>query len=39
LQNGQTLRYAGRAAAASPATGSASMHDQQQNALLEEAIG
>jgi 2-oxoglutarate dehydrogenase E1 component len=39
LQNGQTLRYAGRAAAASPATGSASMHDQQQNALLEEAVG
>ncbi|MBM4178768.1 MAG: multifunctional oxoglutarate decarboxylase/oxoglutarate dehydrogenase thiamine pyrophosphate-binding subunit/dihydrolipoyllysine-residue succinyltransferase subunit [Ignavibacteria bacterium] len=38
LQNGQTLRYVGRAAAASPATGSPSVHEQQQNALLEEAV-
>jgi 2-oxoglutarate dehydrogenase E1 component len=31
--------YAGRAAAASPATGSASRHAREQNALCKQALG
>jgi len=38
LQIGQTLRYAGRAAAASPATGSHGVHGQQQEDLLTDAV-
>jgi 2-oxoglutarate dehydrogenase E1 component len=34
----QTLVYAGREQAAAPAVGSASLHAQQQNALVEEAL-
>jgi 2-oxoglutarate dehydrogenase E1 component len=33
------VRYAGRAAAASPATGLMSKHMAQRNALIEEALG
>lgn len=39
LQPSQTLRYAGRSAAASPATGSAKVHDQEQQLLLRQALG
>ena len=35
----QRLRYAGRAAAASPATGSLVRHNREQNALVIEALG
>jgi len=35
---GQTLRYAGRSAAASPATGSGKLHEMEQNALLVDAL-
>ena len=34
-----TVRYAGRAAAASPATGSAAVHAAEQKALVAEALG
>jgi len=37
LQSGQTLRYVGRSASASPATGSAKVHEREQDALLSEA--
>ncbi|MGA0045661.1 MAG: hypothetical protein ACO3I4_05330, partial [Candidatus Kapaibacteriota bacterium] len=39
LAPSQTLRYAGRSAAASPATGSAKVHEQEQRALLLDALG
>ncbi len=39
LTDQQRLRYAGRAAAASPATGSAKVHDKEQAALLNDAVG
>ncbi len=35
----QTLRYAGRPTAASPATGSHHRHEEQQHALVRQAIG
>ena len=35
----QRLNYAGRAAAASPATGSLMRHNREQNALVIEALG
>ena len=35
----QRLNYAGRAAAASPATGSLTRHNREQNALVIEALG
>ncbi len=35
----QRLHYAGRAAAASPATGSLIRHNREQNALVIEALG
>ena len=35
----QRLIYAGRAAAASPATGSLPRHNREQNALVIEALG
>lgn len=38
LQQGQRLRYIGRAASASPATGSAKVHEREQDALLSEAM-
>jgi len=38
LRVDQSLHYAGRAFAASPATGSASMHAQEQQALVEQAL-
>ena len=37
LLPGQSLHYAGRAAAASPATGSPSTHARQQDELLTDA--
>jgi 2-oxoglutarate decarboxylase len=39
LAPGQQLRYIGRPVAASPATGSHHRHDEQQKALVEQAIG
>jgi 2-oxoglutarate dehydrogenase E1 component len=39
LLNGQVLQYAGRNSAASPAVGSASLHAQQQEALVAQALG
>jgi 2-oxoglutarate dehydrogenase E1 component len=39
LLNGQLLHYAGRSSAASPAVGSASLHAQQQQALVFQALG
>ncbi len=36
---GKKVTYAGRAAAASPSTGFASRHQQEQNALCREALG
>ena len=33
------LRYVGRAASASPATGSYTIHQLEQQALVEEAVG
>jgi 2-oxoglutarate dehydrogenase E1 component len=39
LQPGQTLFYAGRDAAASPAAGAASLHAAEQAALVKQAIG
>jgi 2-oxoglutarate dehydrogenase E1 component len=38
LQGGQTLRYVGRPLSASPASGSHHRHEEQQKALVEEAI-
>lgn len=38
LRDGQVLFYAGRSAAASPAVGSASLHAQQQEALVNQAL-
>lgn len=38
LGKGQTLRYAGRAAAASPAAGYLAVHEQQQKALVSAAL-
>ena len=35
----ERLAYAGRAAAASPATGSLSRHNREQMALVNEALG
>ena len=35
----QRLAYAGRVAAASPATGTLSRHNREQNALVEAALG
>ncbi len=39
LRSGQTLRYAGRPVAAAPATGSHHRHEEQQQALVNQAIG
>jgi len=39
LQQGQTLRYVGRPISASPATGSHHRHEEQQKALVAQAIG
>jgi 2-oxoglutarate dehydrogenase E1 component len=38
LTSKQTLTYAGREFAASPAVGSAALHAKQQNALVEQAL-
>lgn len=38
LREGQALFYAGRSSAASPAVGSASLHAQQQQALVNQAL-
>jgi 2-oxoglutarate dehydrogenase complex dehydrogenase (E1) component-like enzyme len=38
LKTGQSLRYIGRPISASPATGSHHRHEQQQQALIQEAI-
>jgi 2-oxoglutarate dehydrogenase E1 component len=38
LRMGQRLNYAGRSAAASPATGSAKVHEREQDALLSAAF-
>ena len=38
LGEGQVLHYAGRSSAASPAVGSASLHAQQQQALVNQAL-
>ena len=35
----QTLSYAGRASAASPAVGYAQLHAEQQKALVDAALG
>ena len=39
LRKGQTLNYVGRPEAASPATGSHKQHSQEQEKLVEEALG
>jgi 2-oxoglutarate dehydrogenase E1 component len=39
LRPGQTLRYVGRAASASPATGSYTIHQLEQQAIVNEALG
>jgi 2-oxoglutarate dehydrogenase E1 component len=39
LRDGQTLRYIGREAAASPATGSLKLHQRNQEQILEAAVG
>jgi len=39
LQNGQTLQYAGRSSAASPATGQMKIHQKEQNDLVKRAFG
>ena len=39
LRDGQTLRYVGRPKAAAPATGSHHRHEDQQKALVDQAIG
>ncbi len=38
LPEGRRIRYAGRPVAASPATGSHSLHKQQQQALIDDAL-
>lgn len=38
IPNGATLTYAGRAASASPAVGYISVHNQQQKALVDDAL-
>lgn len=38
LTKGQTLRYAGRASAASPASGYLSVHEKEQKALVDQAL-
>lgn len=38
LSSGQILRYAGRKSAASPAVGFLSVHEEQQKALIEQAL-
>ena len=39
LRPGQSLRYAGRPASASPATGSSRRHQTEQERLVREALG
>jgi 2-oxoglutarate dehydrogenase E1 component len=39
LRDGQTLRYVGRTASASPATGSYTIHQLEQQAFIKEALG
>ncbi|MGH9845554.1 MAG: 2-oxoglutarate dehydrogenase E1 component, partial [Blastocatellia bacterium] len=39
LRDGQTLRYVGRTASASPATGSYTIHQLEQQAFVKEALG
>ncbi len=39
LRDGQTLRYIGRDAAASPATGSLKLHQRNQEEILKSALG
>ena len=39
LTDGRRLRYAGRAEAASPATGSPRIHRAERDQLLEDALG
>ncbi|MBB72466.1 MAG: 2-oxoglutarate dehydrogenase E1 component [Legionellales bacterium] len=39
LQVGQELHYAGRAASAAPAAGHLSLHQEQQTALVKQALG
>ncbi|RPH37717.1 hypothetical protein EHM92_01970, partial [bacterium] len=39
LRDGQTLRYIGREAAASPATGSLKLHQRNQEQILKAAVG
>lgn len=39
LRDDQTLFYAGRSSAASPAVGSSTLHAQQQQALVNQALG
>jgi len=39
LRDDQTLEYAGRQPSASPASGYASVHNQQQRTLVEQALG
>lgn len=38
IPNGATLKYAGRTASASPAVGYLALHNQQQKALVEDAL-
>jgi 2-oxoglutarate dehydrogenase E1 component len=39
LNENQRLRYAGRRAAASPATGKKKIHQAEQNLLIKQALG
>jgi 2-oxoglutarate dehydrogenase E1 component len=39
IREGQILRYAGRSYSASPASGSLHIHREQQQALIEDALG
>ena len=39
LRDGQSLRYIGRGAAASPATGSMKLHQQNQRQILDAVVG
>jgi len=38
LQDGQKVRYVGRQASASPATGQKKIHEAEQNKLVEDAM-